>query len=136
MPNGGSDCCGTCWFNERNEGQAGYGNADNPGPNLCIIRELPIREPFYTYCANHPHRNTEPIEVPVGPVWEGRSDSFREIWKLSPDGQEVRQTLLALLRQIEEELQPEYPAGIPLEDTVIWQLGNFVKRGLSMNYDE
>jgi len=125
MPNGGGDCCGTCWFNEKNEGQAGYGHAGNPGPDFCIIRELPIRVTFYTYCANHPHKNPLRIEVPMGPVWEGRSDNYREIHKLSPDAEEVRLGLLALLRQIEEELQPQYPAGASLDDTAIWQLGEF-----------
>jgi hypothetical protein len=24
MPNGGSDCCGTCWFNSTHQGQVGY----------------------------------------------------------------------------------------------------------------
>ena len=24
MPNGGSDNCGTCWFNERNKGEVGF----------------------------------------------------------------------------------------------------------------
>jgi len=129
MPNGGSDCCGTCWFNEKNEGQAGYEQAGNQLPNFCTIRELPIREPFYTYCANHPHQNPSRIEVPVGPVWEGTSDNFREIWKLSPDGEKVRKALLARLGQIEEELQPEYPAGMSLDNTLIWQLGEFGEKG-------
>jgi len=31
MPDGGSDCCGTCWFNERNKGEAGYAHADDAG---------------------------------------------------------------------------------------------------------
>lgn len=126
MPNGGGDCCGTCWFNEKNEGQAGYEHADTPGlDNFCTIRGLPLRVPFYTYCANHPHKNPSRIELPIGPVWEGTSDNYREIWKLSPDEEEVRQALLALLVQIEEELQLEYPAGMSLDDIVIWQLGEF-----------
>ena len=43
-----------------------------------------------TYCANHPYRNPGRTEVPIGPVWEGRPDNIREIWKLSPDAEEVR----------------------------------------------
>ena len=78
-----------------------------------------------TYCANHPYRNPGRTEVPIGPVWEGRPDNIREIWKLSPDAEEVRLTLLALLRQIEENLQSEYPIGISVDDTVVWQLGEF-----------
>ncbi len=70
---------------------------------------------------------SRPIEVPTGPVWEG-SSGYREIWKLSPDGEKVRRTLLALLRQIEENPQSE-PHRImswsDLDDVVIWQLGEF-----------
>ena len=106
MPNGGSDCCGTCWFNETNEGEAYYSpRTDNRIPDFCTIRELPVREPFYTYCANHPYRNPEGIEVPIGPVWEGTP---REILKLSPDTEEARLTLLELVRQIQEEFEYEY----------------------------
>ena len=47
MPNGGSDCCGTCWFNLRNKGEVGYDHADDEDePNYCIIRELDIEVPF------------------------------------------------------------------------------------------
>ena len=121
MPNGGSDCCGTCWFNEINEGQAGRRRRIK-GPHFCTIREFTIRELMYTYCANHPHRNPGRIEVPIGPVWEGRSDNYREMWKLSPDAEEVRLTLLALVKQIEEKPRSEYPIGVYLDDIVIWQL--------------
>jgi len=38
MPNGGSDCCGTCWFNARNKGEAGYGHALATEPARCTIR--------------------------------------------------------------------------------------------------
>ena len=106
MPNGGPDNCGTCWFNARNKGQAyPLGPADNPEPHFCTIRELPIRnDPFYTYCANwSPMYVTEDpgrIEVPIGPVWEGEP---REFCESSPDREEVRQTLLELLRKIEEK---------------------------------
>ena len=52
MPNGGSDCCGTCWFNAKNKGEAGYGHRKDPDPEYCLIRQLEIRSPMYTYCAN------------------------------------------------------------------------------------
>ena len=134
MPNGGkgaTDCCGTCWFNEINEGQAGLRwlrqprPIDKPERHFCTIRELPIRQVFSTYCANHPFRNPGRIEVPIGPVLEGRLDNYREIWKLSPDAEEVRLTLLALLRQIEEKPRSEYRTGVYLDEIVIWQLGEF-----------
>jgi hypothetical protein len=41
MPNGGSDCCGTCWFNARNKGEAGRNRSASPSePNYCITRVL------------------------------------------------------------------------------------------------
>ena len=44
MPNGGSDCCGTCWFNAKNKGEKGYGHAKDPEPAFCTIRALPIEK--------------------------------------------------------------------------------------------
>ena len=124
MPNGGSDCCGTCWFNSRNEGEARRNRSASPSePHYCIIRELTIRSAFYTYCANHPHRNPKRIEVPIGPVWKGTSSGYREVWKLAPRTEEVRQNLLSLLGQIQELPSLEYPIGIYADDMVIWQLG-------------
>ena len=69
MPNKGSDCCGTCWFNARNKGQAGYGHSGDSEPNLCIIRSLTIEDPFWTYCGNHPHRRPDRDLIPIGPVF-------------------------------------------------------------------
>jgi hypothetical protein len=124
MPNGGSDCCGTCWFNSRNKGEAGRNRSASPSePHYCIIRELPIRSAFYTYCANHPHRNPRCIEVPIGPVWEGNSQGYREVWKLAPSTEEVRLNLLSLLSQIQEQPSLEYPIGIYADNTIIWQVG-------------
>ena len=60
MPNGGSDCCGTCWFNRRNRGEKGYNRADDIDVEaLCEIRDVLIENPFWTYCANHPHRRPQ-----------------------------------------------------------------------------
>ena len=42
MPNGGSDCCGTCWFNRANRGEMGSGNHDHSIPSHCEIRDLAI----------------------------------------------------------------------------------------------
>ena len=71
MPNGGSDCCGTCWFNAKNKGQAGYDHASDHEPAFCTIRSLPIEDAFYTYCGNHPHRTPERDPIPIGPVFTG-----------------------------------------------------------------
>ena len=99
MPNGGSDCCGTCWHNSVNEGQAGY---ERPGvgkgvKDHCEIRDLAIETPFYTYCANHPHHMPEGGAVPVGPVFTGDSNGNREVWVESPDTEVVRLELLKML---------------------------------------
>ena len=42
MPNGGSDNCGTCWFNTKNKGETGLGRFRDPAPDFCSIRELAI----------------------------------------------------------------------------------------------
>ena len=49
MPNGGSDCCGTCWFNRSLEGKRGSANFNREIPSRCEIRDLDIPDPFYTY---------------------------------------------------------------------------------------
>jgi len=122
MPNGGSDCCGTCWFNAKNKGEAGYGHARDPEADFCLIRDLPIPNAFWTYCANHPHHNREKIRLSIGPVFTGED---RHIWVESPDTEEIRLKLLELLHQIQEQPPEEYPFGLSFEETVIWQLGTF-----------
>ena len=124
MPNGGSDCCMTCWFNSKNEGKAGRNrNRLSSEPSYCTIRDLPIRVAAYTYCANHPYRNPSRLEVPIGPVWEGTSDGYREVWKLAPNTEEVRLSLLNLLAQIQEKPGTEYPIGIYADEVIVWQVG-------------
>jgi hypothetical protein len=125
MPNGGSDCCGTCWFNARNKGEAGYGHAASPEPSVCTVRDLPIDNPFYTYCGNHPHRRPEKDPIPVGPVYSGDSSGQRTLWKESPDTEEIRKHLLALLEPMQETPDSEYPLGIYADEIVVWQLGEF-----------
>lgn len=103
MPNGGSDCCGTCWHNRVNEGKAGY---DRPGAakgvkDYCEIRSLPIEGPFYTYCANHPHHMPEDALIPIGPVFTGDSFGRREVWVPSPDTEEIRLALLNMLTALD-----------------------------------
>ena len=125
MPNGGSDCCGTCWFNAKNEGQAGSGHASRSEPSFCQIRDTAIERPFYTYCANHPHRSPERLETPLGPIMTGDAEGNRQVWQPSPDTDEIRVALLAMLAAIEEAPPPEYPIGIHREDAIVWQLGEF-----------
>jgi hypothetical protein len=126
MPNGGSDCCGTCWFNASNEGEAGYRLSRGPRPPaFCLIRSFTIESPYYTYCANHPYRRPERDSTPIGPVFTGDSSGARELYLSSPDTEEVRQHLLALLAAMEEQPASEYPAGTYLDEMVVWQLGEF-----------
>jgi hypothetical protein len=124
-PNGGSDCCGTCWFNGKNKGQAGYAHASDPEPAFCTIRNLAIEDPFYTYCGNHPHRRPQRDPIPIGPVFTGDSSGAREFWQPSPDTEEVRQHLLQLLPEMGQQPASEYPIGIYTDEVVVWQLGEF-----------
>ncbi|MYH49046.1 MAG: hypothetical protein F4020_03955 [Gammaproteobacteria bacterium] len=107
MPNGGSDCCGTCWFNRANGGEAGRPNHEIP--SYCEIRQLDIPNPMYTYCANHPHHRPQRDPIPIGPVTvhkgelverePGRHEmrEWRERWQPSPDTETIRSHLLSLL---------------------------------------
>ncbi|MDE2890701.1 MAG: hypothetical protein OXR72_21075 [Gemmatimonadota bacterium] len=144
MPNGGSDCCGTCWFNRRNQGERDWQrHADENIPPYCEIRDIAIEDPFYTYCANHPHRRPDRDPIPNGPVmrhggWEeerrvedgqtilSSRENPRYVWKPSPDSEEIRQHLLNLLNGIFEHMSRDrYPIGAGLGETIIRQLGEF-----------
>lgn len=124
MPNGGSDCCGTCWFNKKNKGQAGYRHARDPEPAFCIIRDHQIEAPFWMYCANHPHRSSNKDPIPIGPVTIDRGHG-RQVWIQSPDTEEIRLHLLELLSKVEQQPEEEYPIGIYRDEVVVWQLGEF-----------
>lgn len=126
MPNGGSDCCATCWFNSKNEGEAGFSHAGAPGPASCTIRNLAIENPFYTYCANHPHRRVQQDRIPIGPVFiHDVTTGGRKPWQPSPDTTEVRHHLLALVSEIKEKPSSEYPLGTYADEVVVWQIGEF-----------
>jgi hypothetical protein len=130
MPNGGSDCCGTCWFNAKNKGDVGYDHVDDPEDDFCVIRNLAISgDPFYTYCSNHPSHNPTKIDIPIGPVFISGGNyggvHWRKVWVQSPDTEEVRTTLLSILSEIKEIPDPDYPAGAAFDDMAIWQLGEF-----------
>ena len=112
MPNGGSDCCGTCWFNRSNGGKPGSRNFNRTIPSHCEIRSLDISNPFYTYCANHPHHRPARDPIPIGPVYvhrqSGNFGSVREVWQSSPDSEEIRQHLLEIVREPGEH-RDRYP---------------------------
>jgi hypothetical protein len=130
MPNGGSDCCGTCWFNSRNKADAAKAEATRASqPATCTIRSLAIEKPFWTYCANHPHRRPQRDPVPIGPVFVHNDAGGRTLWQPSPDTPQVREHLLSLLGEISEKPASEYPIGIYADEVVVWQLGEFREAG-------
>lgn len=108
MPNGGSDCCGTCWFNRSNGGERGAVNFNREIPSFCEIRHLAIPDPFYTYCANHPHHRPNRDPLPIGPVYVHGDSDVREFWHPSPDTEKIRQHLLEIVREPEEHTE-SYP---------------------------
>ena len=130
MPNGGSDCCGTCWFNRKNGGEKGYSQArDNDVEPYCEIRHVLIENPFWTYCANHPHRRPNRDPIPIGPLTRhsgGGSSNDREMWIASPDTEEIRQHLLELLENFFKHVsESRYPIGPDIGQVVVRQLGEF-----------
>ena len=60
MPNGGSDCCGTCWFNRSNGGRRGSANFNRDIPSYCEIRCL-------AYPGSLLHLLRQPPTPPVKP---------------------------------------------------------------------
>lgn len=128
MPNGGSDCCGTCWFNAMNKGEADYGHSDESKPASCTIRNLAIEDPYWTYCANHPSRRPERDPIPIGGVFVHNDDGGRALLQPSPDTPQIREHLLTLLKQIKEKPASEYPIGMYADEVVVWQLGEFGER--------
>ena len=130
MPNGGSDCCGTCWFNRKNRGERNWTqHRGNPEADYCTIRDVGIEDPFYTYCANHPHRRPVRDPIPIGPITRYAGDGWsneRTVWRPSPDSEEIRLHLLELLRGLPAHAARDwYPIGQSLAEVIIWQLGEF-----------
>jgi hypothetical protein len=124
MPNGGSDCCGTCPFNRKNRGEAGYSHAQDPGPDHCEIRDLAIGgAAFWTYCSNHPNHNRELIRIPIGPVYVHGERHGREVWRQGPDTPEVRGEILRLLAAATPDPIDDYPAGFALVEAAIIHAG-------------
>ncbi len=133
MPNGGSDCCGTCWFNGKNRGEKGYPESSNNDLEpYCEIRHVPIENPFWTYCANHPHRRPQRDPIPIGPVMRSDHSEYAEkgytriAWIASPDTEEIRLHLLDILDRLPTHIAADrYPARPGLAEVVIRQLGEF-----------
>ena len=107
MPNGGSDCCGTCWFNRSLGGRRGSDNFNHEVPSHCEIRDLDIPDPGYTYCANHPYHRPSRDSIPIGRVYIHR-EGEREEWQPSPDTDEIRRHLINIVRLPEEHADEGY----------------------------
>jgi hypothetical protein len=124
MPNGGSDNCGTCWFNQRNNGEAGFCAESGH----CIIRGLTIEHPLWTYCNNHPKHRPQRDPIPIGPAYASDDSVLnsyrRKVWQPSPDTEEIRLHLLEVLLQIPEIPEKEYGT-VYTDEVVVWQLGEF-----------
>ena len=127
MPNGGSDCCGTCRFNVANAGLQDYSPRHREAlehiheASHCEIRGLDIENPFWTYCANSTTRLKRGVAVPLGPVYVHEWVSVvnpetgnrgpvsnRRLWVDAPDTEEVRAQLLRFLK-VPELLSDAYP---------------------------
>ena len=63
MPNGGPDCCGNCGFNRAVQEMA-HPHPENPDRfweiSYCTLREVRIKNPFWTYCDNFRYGKTLP----------------------------------------------------------------------------
>ncbi|MCY3820317.1 MAG: hypothetical protein OXH52_13285 [Gammaproteobacteria bacterium] len=132
MPNGGSDCCMTCWFNRKNRGERDWQkHRSDREPDYCTIRAVTIDSAAWTYCANHPLRRPDRDPVPIGPITRNlmKGDNDREAWIQSPDTEEIRLHLLWLLDGLfEHTARGWYPIGDSLAEVIIWQLGQFRER--------
>ena len=121
MPNGGSDNCNSCWFNDRNAGQPGIPKEKTFGLVRCVLRDTEIKNTHWNYCSNHPVPNPNRLEIPVGPVYTHDHDSGRRVPLFpSPDTPEIRDALLHLVG----EMSPDRHAH-GVEFTAIKQLGQW-----------
>ena len=110
MPNGGSGCCGTCWFNRRNRGERDWmTHHDESIPPSCEIRDVAIDNPFYDLLCPPPAPHDRD-RIPIGPIMrhggfiDGLNENPREVWIPSPDSEEIRLHLLELLENFFEHI--------------------------------
>jgi len=92
-------------------------------PSYCEIRALPVQNPFYTYCANHPYRRPQRDPIPIGPMLGGDAEGDRWITAPSPDSETIRRRRLDLLASPPREQW--YPLGPTAGQAVIGQLVEF-----------
>jgi len=134
MPNGGSDCCGTCWFNSNykekitKEGKIAKRKKGVPKSiTKCLLRDIEISNPFWTYCANHPkHTYPDKIEIPIGPVYINDGYPYsRKIWLKPTDNENVRVKLIDILSKFTNKLNEKYPVPLNIEIETILQLVSY-----------
>lgn len=126
MPNGGSDNCGTCFFNRKNRKETDENKVDNREKDFCIIRNIPIECSFWTYCSNHQHHNPDRIDIPIGPVYVCKENSYGRVVSIkSSDREEIRLKLIELAEKMKEQPAEEYSAGVYLDEAIVMQLGEF-----------
>ena len=123
MPNGGTDNCIFCPFNDKTMAATEAERRQRVG--FCTLRSIPVNNGMgVNSCVNHPHHNQLGITIPIGPVFVS---SYHMVWRYiavkSPDSEEIRTLLLSLLQDIHEEPREEYGNGFAyMPDIVIWQL--------------
>jgi len=119
MPNGGSDNCNSCWFNERNDAVAGIAKEEWEGAIRCILRDVEIENTHWTYCSNHPSANPNRLDFPVGAVARHDGETGRRVPLYpSPDTPELRDRLVGILDAMSEDRR-----AIGVEFTAMKQLG-------------
>jgi len=75
MPNGGTDNCATCEFNSAYKAKQGI--QDKNVQAYCTVRNIKIKDPFWTYCNNWHTKSKEPD----GPIYiSGLHDEQRIPW--------------------------------------------------------
>jgi len=128
MPNGGSDNCGTCWYNSTHEGLQGHVGSYTM-PCRCLLRGLDIMDVLFTYCANHPYHDPQKHPFPVGPVYAASEAGGLHYARVpsvpSPDTEEIRRGLLSILDSLPEAPPPEHPGPTRFEEEAVRQLGEF-----------
>ena len=141
MPNGGTDCCGTCFFNSKNDGLTGFGpTSDKKGKSICVIRKIEIPNPYWTYCPNHNGHNHDRIDIPIEPVTTHSRDNSgketRKAWLDPPDSEIIRETLLIELEKTSITRTAPFPSPTHFEHQVIRHLAFLKeKRALPRLYE-
>ena len=101
MPNGGPDCCGTCWYDNANIVSGRHSTGPDEGFHFCTIRQFAPTDPYWTYCYNHRDWQPEGDPVPLGPAYGIKNEAAhgyeREPITPFPDSEAIRAHLLAIL---------------------------------------